>query len=83
LGIYEEVSYYGLLILLLCGYKQHVIKEYFADYYLHRSDITLTLHSNGITIHNKVAEPWKLVVATGLNTYDCAVSKNEQRLLWQ
>lgn len=56
--------------IICCGYKGYVIKEYFADYYLHRSDITFDFSdSNNMTIHNNVAEPWKVtVVDTGLNT---------------
>lgn len=64
-------SYYGFNEFIICaGYKQHVIKEYFADYYLHRSDITFDFsNNNALTIHNNVAEPWKVtVVDTGLNT---------------
>lgn len=64
-------AYYGFNEFIICaGYKQHVIKEYFADYYLHRSDITFDFcNGNGMTIHCNVAEPWKVtIVDTGLNT---------------
>jgi glucose-1-phosphate cytidylyltransferase len=56
--------------VICCGYKGYMIKEYFADYYLHRSDITFDFSAdNNMTIHNNVAEPWKVtVVDTGLNT---------------
>ena len=56
--------------VICCGYKGYVIKEYFADYYLHRSDITFDFSDNNkMIIHNNVAEPWKVtVVDTGLNT---------------
>lgn len=56
--------------IICCGYKGYVIKEYFADYYLHRSDITFDFSNNNeMTIHNNIAEPWKVtVVDTGLNT---------------
>ena len=56
--------------IICCGYKAHMIKEYFADYYLHRSDITFDFtKGNAITIHNNVAEPWRVtVVDTGLDT---------------
>jgi glucose-1-phosphate cytidylyltransferase len=56
--------------IICCGYKGHMIKEYFADYYLHRSDITFDFsNNNDIIIHNNIAEPWKVtVVDTGLNT---------------
>lgn len=56
--------------IICCGYKGYVIKEFFADYYLHRSDITFDFsNNNDIIIHNNVAEPWRVtVVDTGLNT---------------
>ena len=69
--IMKEYSYYGFNEFIICaGYKQHVIKEWFADYYLHNSDITFDFaNSNRMTIHNNVAEPWKVtIVDTGLNT---------------
>lgn len=69
--IMKSYSYYGFNEFIICaGYKQHIIKEYFADYYLHRSDITFDFSSdNKVTIHNNVAEPWKVtIIDTGLNT---------------
>lgn len=56
--------------IICCGYKGYVIKEYFADYYLHRSDVTFDFaNNNEMIIHNNVAEPWKVtVVDTGLHT---------------
>ena len=62
----------GFSEFIICaGYKQHVIKEWFADYFLHTSDITFD-YSNGdneIIVHNKSVEPWRVtVVDTGLNT---------------
>lgn len=69
--IMKSYSYYGFNEFIICaGYKQHVIKEYFADYYLHRSDITFDFSKqNQLTVHNNEAEPWKVtVVDTGLNT---------------
>ena len=57
--------------IILAGYKQYVIKEYFADYFLHTSDITydFTNGKNEMTIHHNSSEPWKVtVVDTGLNT---------------
>lgn len=69
--IMKSYSYYGFNeFIICCGYKGHMIKKYFADYYLHRSDITFDFsQDNTITIHNNVAEPWKVtVVDTGLNT---------------
>ncbi len=69
--IMKLYSYYGFNDFIICaGYKQHFIKEYFADYYLHRSDITFDFSQGGkITVHNNVAEPWKItIVDTGLNS---------------
>lgn len=69
--IMKSYSYYGFNEFIICaGYKQHVIKEYFADYYLHNSDVTFDFSSdNELTIHNNVAEPWKVtIIDTGLNT---------------
>ena len=70
--IMKEYSYYGFNEFIICaGYKQHVIKEWFADYFLHNSDITFdfTKGNNEMTIHNNHCEPWKVtVVDTGLHT---------------
>ena len=69
--IMKEYSYYGFNEFIICaGYKQHIIKEYFANYYLHRSDITFDFSSeNSMIVHNNVAEPWKVtIVDTGLDT---------------
>ena len=69
--IMKLYGHYGFNDFIICaGYKQHVIKEYFADYYLHRSDVTFDFSNrNAMTIHNNVAEPWRVtIVDTGLNT---------------
>lgn len=70
--IMKLYSHYGFNEFIICaGYKQHVIKEYFADYFLHTSDITydFTHGRNEMTIHRSSSEPWKVtVVDTGLNT---------------
>ena len=69
--IMKTYSYYGFNdFIICCGYKGYMIKEYFADYYLHRSDVTFDFtQDNKMIIHNNVAEPWKVtVVDTGLNT---------------
>lgn len=57
--------------IVCAGYKQHVIKEWFADYFLHTSDVTFdyTNGVNDVIVHNKHVEPWKVtIVDTGLNT---------------
>ena len=70
--IMKTYSYYGFNEFVICaGYKQHIIKEWFADYFLHTSDVTFdyTKGENEMIVHNKHAEPWKVtVVDTGLNT---------------
>lgn len=69
--IMKIYSYYGFNdFIICCGYKGYMIKEYFADYYLHRSDVTFDFtQDNKMIIHSNVAEPWKVtVVDTGLNT---------------
>lgn len=69
--IMKEFSFYGFNEFVICaGYKQHVIKEWFADYFLHTSDITFDFtKDNEIKVHQKHVEPWKVsVIDTGLNT---------------
>lgn len=77
--IMKEYSYYGINEFVICaGYKQHVIKEWFADYFLHTSDITFDF-TNGdeVIVHNKHVEPWKVtVVDTGLYTQTGGRVKN-------
>lgn len=69
--IMKEYSYYGYNeFIICCGYKQHVIKEWFADYYLNNSDVTFDFNNGGqMVVHSNVAEPWKVtLVDTGLGT---------------
>lgn len=70
--IMKEYSYHGFYEFIICaGYKQHIIKEWFADYFLHNSDITFdfTHGTNEMIIHNQHCEPWRVtVVDTGLHT---------------
>jgi len=55
--------------VICCGYKAYVIKEYFANYFIHNSDITFDVKSNEMQIHQNTAEPWKVtVVDTGEHT---------------
>lgn len=52
--------------IICCGYKGYVIKEYFANYFLHMSDVTFNLRDNSMEVHNKRAEPWSVtLVDTG------------------
>lgn len=69
--IMKHYSHYGFNEFVIClGYKGHMIKEFFADYYLHMSDVTFDFtEENKMIIHQNVAEPWKVtLVDTGLNT---------------
>ena len=69
--------------VICCGYKGHIIKEYFADYYLHRSDVTFDFSDdNRMTVHNNVAEPWRVtLVDTGLNTQTGGRIKRVQKYI--
>ena len=61
--IMKIYSYYGFNeFIILLGYKGYVIKEYFANYFLHQSDITLDISANKISIHNNQSEPWKVTM---------------------
>ncbi|KAB3539668.1 glucose-1-phosphate cytidylyltransferase [Alkaliphilus pronyensis] len=69
--IMKSYSYYGYNDFIIClGYKGYVIKEFFADYYLHTSDVTFDFcKENKMTIHNNASEPWRVtLVDTGLHT---------------
>jgi glucose-1-phosphate cytidylyltransferase len=68
--IMKLYSHYGFNDFIIClGYKGYVIKEYFANYFLHQSDITFDLKNNKIDIHNNHSEPWKVtLIDTGLKT---------------
>ena len=64
---YSEHGYNDFVLLL--GYKGYFIKEYFANYFLHQSDITIDLAGNKMEIHNNSAEPWKVTLLdTGLHS---------------
>lgn len=55
--------------IVCCGYRGYFIKEYFANYFLHSSDVTIDLSSNEIQVHERRAEPWKVtLIDTGENT---------------
>lgn len=56
--------------VICCGYKSHMVKQFFAEYYLHRSDITFDFtNSNDMAVHDNFAEPWRVtLVDTGLDT---------------
>ena len=55
--------------IICCGYKGYVIKEYFANYFLHMSDVTFDMSNNNMEVHQRNAEPWLVtLVDTGDNT---------------
>ena len=65
--IMKIYSYHGVNdFIICCGYKGYVIKEYFANYFLHMSDVTFDMNTNQMQVHHKRAEPWKVtLVDTG------------------
>jgi glucose-1-phosphate cytidylyltransferase len=69
--IMKIYSHYGFNdFIILGGYKCYIIKEYFANYYLHQSDVTFDMANNSVEIINNNTEPWKVTVLdTGLNTF--------------
>jgi glucose-1-phosphate cytidylyltransferase len=68
--ILKMYSHHGINdFVICCGYKGYLIKEYFANYFLHMSDVTFDLRENSTRIHQSVAEPWQVtLVDTGENT---------------
>jgi len=68
--IMKSYSAYGIHnFIICCGYKGYVIKEYFANYFLHMSDVTFDMQSNQMEVHQRNAEPWKVtLVDTGEET---------------
>ena len=68
--IMKMYSHHGINeFIVCCGYKGYVIKEYFANYFLHMSDVTFDMSQNRMTVHNQKAEPWKVtLVDTGDDT---------------
>jgi glucose-1-phosphate cytidylyltransferase len=68
--IMKTYSHHGINdFVICCGYKGYVIKEYFANYFLHTSDVTFDLANNRMEVHQRFAEPWKVtLVDTGENT---------------
>lgn len=86
--IMKEYSYYGFNdFIICCGYKQHMIKEWFADYYLYNSDVTFDFTSGKnegvkVEIHKSEVEPWRVTcVDTGLNTMTGGRIKRVQKYI--
>ena len=68
--IMKTYSHYGINdFIICCGYKGYVVKEYFANYFLHQSDVTFDMKANKMTIHKDRSEPWTVtLVDTGDNS---------------
>jgi len=68
--IMKSYSNYGINdFVICCGYKGYMIKEYFANYFLHMSDVTFDLKNNKMEVHHEFAEPWSVtLVDTGIDT---------------
>lgn len=68
--IMKTYSFHGFNdFVICCGYKGYVIKEYFANYFLHRSDVTISLKDNSLKVHDSQAEPWTItLVDTGIDS---------------
>ncbi len=68
--IMKSYSCHGINdFIICCGYKSHIVKEYFANYHLHCSDVTFDLRNNSVEMHTNRVEPWKVtLVETGGNT---------------
>jgi glucose-1-phosphate cytidylyltransferase len=68
--IMKIYSAHGITDFIIClGYKGYIIKEYFANYYLHNSDVTFNIRDNSMTVHHVSAEPWSVtLIDTGEHT---------------
>src|SRR3989338_10926705 len=68
--ILKNYSAHGIHdFVICCGYKGYVIKEYFANYFLHMSDVTFDMQNNKMEVHQQSAEPWRVtLVDTGEET---------------
>ena len=68
--IMKTYAHYGINeFIICCGYKGYVIKEYFANYFLHTSDVTFDMTTNSMDVHQRFAEPWRVtLVDTGEST---------------
>ncbi len=78
--IYSHYGYNDFVVLL--GYKGYYIKEYFANYFLHQSDITIDLQNNKMEVLSNFSEPWKVTLLdTGLNTMTGGRVKQAKRVI--
>ena len=81
--IMKHYSFYGFNdFVICCGYKGYLIKEYFANYFLHMSDVTFDMSKNEMEVHTNHAEPWKVtLVDTGLHTGTAARLKQVKKYI--
>ena len=81
--IMKIYSYYGFNdFVILTGYKQEVIKDYFVNYYMNNSDVTVDLSTNDVTVHQNSCEPWKVTMLyTGRNTKTAGRIKKAQKYI--
>ena len=78
--IYSKYNFNEFIILL--GYKGYYIKEYFSNYFLHQSDVTIEMLTGKIEIHNTSSEPWKItLIDTGMNTMTGGRIKKAEKYL--
>jgi glucose-1-phosphate cytidylyltransferase len=68
--VMKTYSHYGIHDFIVClGYKGYLIKEYFSNYYLHASDVTIDIQNNKVEMHRNASEPWRItLIDTGANT---------------
>ena len=81
--IMKIYSHFGFNeFVVCCGYKGYVIKEYFANYFLHQTDVTFDLANNKMEVHNSGSENWKVtLVDTGINTNTAGRIKRIQKYI--
>ncbi|MHB1696723.1 MAG: glucose-1-phosphate cytidylyltransferase [bacterium] len=81
--IMKIYSHYGFNDFVIClGYKGYLIKEYFANYFLHQNDVTIDIKNNRMEIHNNLSEPWKVtLIETGLNVMTGSRVKKAQKYI--
>lgn len=81
--IMKMYGFYGFNeFVILLGYKGYYIKEYFANYFLHQSDVTIDMQTNKMEVHSNTSEPWKVtLVDTGLDTMTGARIKRAQKYI--
>ena len=79
--IMKMYSYHGVNdFIICCGYKGYVIKEYFANYFLHQSDVTFNMKENKMEVHERRAEPWKVTL---VDTGDASMTGGRLKRVWE